>query len=226
MYRLKNPEVDLKLKYKRTLELAIIGSLVLHLGLFHALPNFELDYMPERSAEIEIEVKDIPQTEHVRNLPPPPARPSVPIPTEDPEVPEDLTIEQTDINLDLATLPPPPESGEGDDVNQGYVFIPYDEPPAPIGGYAAIQKNLKYPEIARKAGLEGSVVLGVLIDKKGNAIKTEVLKDSGTNVGFEEAASRAVMTIKWKPAKQRDTPVKVWVSVPIRFSLQDATPVS
>jgi len=28
------------------------------------------------------------------------------------------------------------------------------------------------------------------------------------------------MAVKWKPAKQRDKAVKVWVSIPVRFSLK------
>jgi len=38
-------------------------------------------------------------------------------------------------------------------------------------------------------------------------------------MGFSEAAQKAVMLVKWKPAKQRDRAVKVWVSVPVRFQL-------
>jgi len=62
-------------------------------------------------------------------------------------------------------------------------------------------------------------VVGVLIDKSGNPVKTQILKSSGSDLGFEAAASKAVMAVKWRPAKQRDIPVKVWISIPVRFSL-------
>ncbi|NIR48205.1 TonB family protein [candidate division KSB1 bacterium] len=221
MKRTKIPQVDLKLKYRKTLELAVIFSLLIHFGLFHAMPDVDVSQREIKAVDVEIEVKDIPKTEHPK-LPSRPALPSVPIPTLDEDVPEDVTIESTDLSLDLSEIPPPPAPEEGEnDLEEGYVFVPYDEPPVPVGGMAAIQKHLKYPEMARKIGLEARVVVGVLVDQKGNPVKTEILKDSGVNVGFEEAAQAAVKAVKWKPALQRDVPVKVWVSVPIRFTLED-----
>lgn len=220
MKSFKNPAVDLKLKYKKALEVSFIFSLLLLFGLFHALPKFEITPEEPKSVELQIEVQDIPPTEQIKR-PPPPARPSVPVPTLSEEVPEDVTIESTELNLELSELPPPPPPEESG-VDDQYVFIPYDEAPSPIGGFAAIQSNLKYPEIARKAGIEGQVIIGVLIDDKGNPIKTQILKAAGVKVGFEEAAEAAVMSVKWRPAKQRDRAVKVWVSVPIRFKLDSA----
>jgi protein TonB len=217
MNRRKRPEANLKLKYRKTFELALVVSLVLTLGVFHLLPDIEVGPSEIKAKALEIKVEDIPQTEQIKKAPPPP-RPSIPIPTESEDVPEDVTIESTE--LDLTEIPPPP-APRGDDINDGYVFIPYDEPPTPIGGYAVIKKYLVYPELARKAGVEGTVIVGVLVDEKGNTVKTQVLKSSGVNIGFEKAAREALLPVKWKPAKQRDRAVKVWVSIPIRFSLKD-----
>ncbi len=217
MVRKKLPEANLKLKSRKVFEICLTISLFLMLVVFHALPQFEMGPKQINAKAVEIHVEDIPPTEQIKK-PPPPPRPSIPIPSENEDIPEDLTIESTD--LDLSELPPPPPPPEEDYGN--YVFIPYDEPPKPIGGYAAIQKNLKYPEIARKAGLESRVVVGVLIDEKGNSVKTQILKGAGSNVGFEAAAAAAVMNVKWHPAKQRDKPVKVWVSIPVNFKLGGA----
>lgn len=214
----KLPEADLKLTYRKTFELSLVASLIIMLLAFHALPNFEVVPKEIKAEVVQIKIEDIPPTEQMKQAPPP-ARPSVPIPTENEDIPEDVTIETTE--LDLSEIPPPPPPPVSDDY-ENYVFIPYDEPPVPIGGYESIRKNLKYPEIARKAGIQGLVVVGVLIDENGNSLKTQVLKDSGMKVGFEEAAQAAVMTLKWKPAKQRDKAVKVWVSIPVRFSLTEA----
>lgn len=96
-------------------------------------------------------------------------------------------------------------------------FVSYEQPPTPIGGVDAIKKYLKYPEIAKKNHFEGSVLVGVLIDDKGNPVKTEIRHRKGFK-GFARAAIEAVMAVKWQPAKQGDRSVAVWVWVPIHFN--------
>jgi len=214
----KNPETNLRLQYRKTFELSLIFTLAILIATFQVARQFFLVPSELKNANVTIEVADIPPTEQIRNLPTPPARPTVPVPTESEFVPEDITIQST--NLDFAEFPPPPASPV-EDRYENYQFIPYDEPPEPIGGYATIVANLKYPAIAQKAGIEARVVVGVLIDEEGNTIKTQILSSTNSIMGFNEAAQKAVMPVKWKPAKQRDRAVKVWVSVPIRFQLNN-----
>ena len=79
-------------------------------------------------------------------------------------------------------------------------------------------KHVKYPEIAREAGIEGTVLVQCFIDKKGNVIKTVVVKGlKGT--GLNEAAMDALEKTKFKPAIQRDKPVGVWLAIPVTFKL-------
>ena len=213
MVRKKNPEANLKIKYKRVIEMGLVISLALCIILFQAFKKFEQRDVEEKTFDIEIVVEEIPPTEQTK-LPPPPSRPAVPIESESDDIPEDETIEITD--LDLSELPPPPPPPPSSDA---IIFVPYDDPPSPIGGFGAIQKNLKYPEIARKAGVEGRVMVHVQIDTKGNVVNTKILLSLGNN-GCDEAAVEAIKKVKWKPAMQRDRPVKVWVSIPVVFRLK------
>ena len=156
---------------------------------------------------LEFVVEDIPPTEQITKAPPPP-RPSVPIPVDDDEIPEDLTISETILDFDEMPPPPPPLAEPDED---GYRFIAYDSPPQPIGGFASLQKYLEYPKIAVMSGIEGRVMLGVLVDTEGKSTKIQILKDSGTNVGFEESALKAVMKMKIAPQNKRPptkTPAK------------------
>jgi len=51
----------------------------------------------------------------------------------------------------------------------------------------------------------------------GRVVSTRVMK---TLVGCDEAAVSAIQSVRWRPAMQRDRPVKVWVMVPVEFRLK------
>ena len=212
----QNPKVSLKLKYQKVIELGLVLSLAILVVVFQAFKRFEKNIERQNNVDIVIDVQEIPQTEQQKR-PPAPQRPTVPIESEDEDIPDDVTIDET--NIDLSELPPPPPPPEEEMADNTSIFVAYDEPPAPIGGFAAIQSRLKYPEIARKAGVEGRVYVNVLIDEKGNVVDTKILKSLGNN-GCDEAAISAIKTVKWIPAKQRDRPVKVWVGIPVVFKLK------
>lgn len=214
----QKPTSFLKRDYRKRMEGSTALSLFLILLFFQASHSLDWQATPPASkVDLKLEVAEIPPTEQIKR-PPPPPRPAIAIPSEQEDIPEDETIPETE--LDLSELPPPPPPPKaGDSVDEAFVFVPYDEAPEMIGGTEALNKNLRYPEIARKAGVEGYVIVGALIDVKGNVVKTTVLKSSALNVGFEEAAQAALMKTKWKPAKQRDRAVKVWISITVRFKL-------
>ena len=211
-----NPKVNLKLKYRKNIELGLVITLFLLTIIFQGWKKFEQEVKKQERVNIKIEVQEIPQTEQTKK-PPAPSRPAIPIESEDEDIDDDETIETTEINLD--ELPPPPPPPEEDIDESADIFVAYDEAPQPIGGFAAIQRNLVYPEIARKAGVEGRVVVNCLIDEKGSVIRTKILKSLGNN-GCDEAAVTAIKSVKWKPAKQRDKPVKVWIGIPVVFKLK------
>jgi len=210
----KNPKYDLRLQYKKVIEIALTFALLICIILFQAFKKIERKNV-EKQIELEkIEAEEIPQTQQEK-LPPPPSRPAIPIESESEDIPDDVTIDDTEINFE--ELPPPPPPPVEDETAS--FFVAYDEPPEPIGGFMAIQKKLVYPEIARKAGIEGTVTVQAQISEKGEVINTRILVPLG-NSGCNEAAIAAIKAVRWKPAKQRDKPVTVWVSIPVRFKLK------
>ncbi len=216
----KNPRFDLKRQHTKALELSLIAALLIIIVGLKLFPG-ELGRAPDVViTEFSVEVEEIPLTEQ-KVRPPRPMRPSIPIPTADEEVPEEETIESTDIDFDEIPPPPPPEEPEASGDDDVYRFIPFDKAPIMIGGMSALMKKIVYPEIARKAGVETRVIIGVYINKEGSPLKTQVLKHSGSNVGFEDAAISAIMKMKWEPALQRDRPVAVWMSIPVNFQLRE-----
>lgn len=98
-------------------------------------------------------------------------------------------------------------------------FVTVEDLPEPIGGMAAIQANVIYPEIARRAGIQGTVYVEVFIDEKGDVVKASVKQ--GIGAGCDESAIIAVKKTKFRPGTQRGKPVKVRLAVPIRFRLSE-----
>jgi len=185
----------------------LLGILLLII-LMLAFPRFVNKLVIEGQQQIIIEQIDIPQTEQMER-PPPPARPSVPIESENEDIADDLTIEETDLeNFEAWDAPPPPP--EGPQVR----FIPYDDPPKPLTPISP-----KYPEIAQEAGIEGTVIIQAFIDEKGRVKETVVLRGI-PNTGLDEAAMEAIRKTRFKPAKQRDRAVGVWISIPVNFKLK------
>jgi len=93
-------------------------------------------------------------------------------------------------------------------------FIPYDDPPRPLTPIKP-----KYPEIAQEAGIEGTVIVQVFVDKKGRVKETIILKGI-PNTGLDEAAIAAIRETRFEPGKQRERPVGVWISIPVNFRLK------
>jgi len=208
----KAAEADLKYMYKKVVEASFAITLAFTICLFQAARLFSLNVTTLEKVDITIEVADIPVTQQFRK-PPPPLRPSIPVPSEDESIPEDLTISLTE--LDLSDIPPPPAPPAEDDL----IFVAYDKAPEIIGGIAALQRHLKYPRLAARADLEGKVFVKVLVGVDGRTEKTEILKAKPQNAGFEESAMEALKKVKWRPALQRDKKVRVWISFPVMFKI-------
>jgi protein TonB len=198
-------------------EVAMVAVLALVVLFVYLFPKFERDSQFQKETVIEfIQSEEIPQIE-LQQMQAPQQRPSIPVMSEDEEISEDFTIDDMDFDDYEAIDAPPPPPSDGSD---GIVveFIAYDEPPTPIGGQAAISRNTVYPEIAKEAGIEGQVVVQAFINEDGVVEHCLILKGM-PGTGLDEAAIKAIKKTKFKPAKQRDRNVGVWISIPVTFKL-------
>ena len=115
--------------------------------------------------------------------------------------------------------PPPPPLPPSQQINEeAPVFVPYEEPPQPIGGYEEIQNKLIYPESAKDTGIEGRVMIQARVDENGTVTRTVVMRSLESSC--DEAAMEAIKSVKWKPAKYQGAPITVWVAVPVDFVLK------
>lgn len=79
--------------------------------------------------------------------------------------------------------------------------------------------KVPYPEEARKAGIEGKVVLQLDIDDRGKVVKAKVIKGAG--YGLDEAAMKAAYMFRFKPAIAEGQPVPVRILYTYRFVLEE-----
>ena len=78
--------------------------------------------------------------------------------------------------------------------------------------------KIGYPEKAKKEGIEGMVVVKVLVGEKGEYLQHEVLKDPDPSLTQE--VEKYLTDLKMEPATKDGKPVKFWVSIPFKFKLK------
>ena len=93
-----------------------------------------------------------------------------------------------------------------------------EEMPQPVGGLPSIYEQITYPEVAKKAGLEGKVYVLAFINESGDVDDVKVVK--GIGGGCDEATIEAVKKTKFTPGKLGGKPAKVKMSLQIQFKLR------
>ena len=113
--------------------------------------------------------------------------------------------------------------GEGDipevvvekepDVN---AFIVVEEEPKPVN-MGEVKQAIGYPQVARDAGIEGNVVVRVLVGKNGSYRRHVIL--NGVHPVLEKAVAAQLPKLRFTPAIQGGKPIQFWVNIPFAFKL-------
>lgn len=121
--------------------------------------------------------------------------------------------------------PPVHQSQMPRDAESPLFTVVEDMPQFPGGDEARIkymQENIKYPEEARKKGIQGTVYVTFVVEKNGKISDVRVLR--GIGGGCDEEAIRVIQNMPdWIPGKQRGEAVRVQFNTPIRFALGEKT---
>ncbi len=91
--------------------------------------------------------------------------------------------------------------------------------PTIVGGITAIAEKIHYPEIAKRAGIQGKVFVSVVLDVDGTILSTELKK--GIGAGCDEAAIKAINACEFTPGYMDGEPVKTEITIPVAFKLND-----
>lgn len=86
----------------------------------------------------------------------------------------------------------------------------------PRGGY---QVKPTYPSTPRRLGIEGTVLLGVLVDATGR-VGDVVVRRSGGHADLDRAAADAVRQWQFEPARRGVEAIAMWVEIPVQFRLR------
>lgn len=104
------------------------------------------------------------------------------------------------------------------------VYFVVEEMPAYPGGEEALRKDLaasiKYPEEAKKAGIQGKVYVTFVVDEQGNVTDAKIAR--GVDPSLDKESLRVIKELKtWRPGKEKGKAVKVSYTIPIKFALDD-----
>jgi TonB family protein len=88
--------------------------------------------------------------------------------------------------------------------------------PEPIN-MSEVQQAIGYPDVARDAGIEGMLVVQVLVNEKGEILKEKWIRE--VNPILKEAVQKQLYTLNFTPAIQSGKFIKFWVNIPFRFQL-------
>lgn len=86
-----------------------------------------------------------------------------------------------------------------------------------------LYSNISYPPIARENGVEGTVVVSMIVEKDGRITNTKILRDIGAQCGSESLRVVRMMQeqdIRWIPGQMYGKPVRVQMNLPVTFRLE------
>ncbi|MBW2559987.1 MAG: energy transducer TonB [Deltaproteobacteria bacterium] len=113
----------------------------------------------------------------------------------------------------ISERPPPLQAGQNTgQQTKKRVTVP------PIPCYKS-NPSPRYPELARRRGYEGEILLSAMISVDGTVIALKVKESSGHPI-LDRAAMKAVATWEFEPARRMGTPVTLLVDIPVRFVLR------
>lgn len=221
----KTPKADLESKKRIFLQIglavALLGTLVAfewktYERQVYDLGTLEMDF---------IEEEDIPITRQETPPPPPPPEASTEliIVEDDVEIEEEFSIDvEATASTEVKDFTPVMVVQEEEEIAEDVIFTVVEDQPSYPGGEEAriryLQENLRYPQMAREAGIQGTVFVTFVVERDGSVTDVRVLR--GIGGGCDEEAVRVVQNMpRWNPGRQRGQPVRVQFNMPIRFVL-------
>lgn len=223
----KSPKANLESKKPIFTQIGLVVVLSLVLVAFEwTWTDVNVD-LQETTDEVAVEEEIVPITRQDETPPPPPPPPAVTdvLNIVDDNADIDIELEIMDSELDETAMIDFTQviATEEERDNEGEIFMIVEEMPEFPGGQEALQKylveNIRYPVIAEENGIQGRVFVSFVINQKGEVTNATVMR--GVDSHLDREALRVIQAMpKWKPGKQRNSPVRVSCVVPVNFVLR------
>ena len=213
----KNPKISIERKRGLFFQIGLVITLLAVLISFEWKSYEKTDYSLGKLQMDDLEDEMIPITRQ-EEKPPPPPPPSpeiIEIVEDEVEIENELEVEETDTDENEFI-----EQEEEEDSDE--VFMVVEQMPVFPGGDLGlmkfIQKNTKYPPIAKENDITGKVYVSYVVNKKGKVTNVKVARSVDRYLDAE--AVRVVKLLPYSSAgKQRGKPVNVQYTIPINFTL-------
>jgi len=225
MVEKKSESANIEKKKGAYFAIGLLFTLAIVLALFEykTFPT-EIQQLGQLHLDV-MEEEVIPVSTVAPPPPPPPPAPTtqIEIVEDDVEIEDELEIEDMEIEEDTKVEEIVIEDEPEEEVVEEEIFTIVENMPEFPGGtkklFQYLGKNIKYPAMAKDAGIKGKVYVTFVVDKDGSIADVKVLR--GIGGGCDEEALRVVKSMpKWSPGKQRGKPVRVQYNLPINFILK------
>ena len=223
----KSPKADLESKKSTFILIGLVVSLFVIWRVFEykSYDKQSLDEFQRTVEVIEEEMVEITKQEQPKPQPPAP-KPQVTqieIVDNEEEIEDEIEIDAEVSQDEVIEEYFAPAEIEEEEIVEAEIFKVVEVMPEFPGGAAKmmeyIQKNMKYPMMARESDIQGRVFVNFVVEPDGSISNVAVLR--GIGGGCDEEAVRVVQSMpKWNPGKQRGTAVRCAFTVPIIFKLQ------
>ena len=223
----KSPKADLESKKSTFILIGLVVSLFVVWRVFEykSYDKQSVDEFQRTVEVIEEEMVEITKQEQPKPQPPAP-KPQVTqieIVDNEEEIEDEIEIDAEVSQDEVIEEYFAPAEIEEEEIVEAEIFKVVEVMPEFPGGAAKmmeyIQKNMKYPMMARESDIQGRVFVNFVVEPDGSISNVAVLR--GIGGGCDEEAVRVVQSMpKWNPGKQRGTAVRCAFTVPIIFKLQ------
>ena len=210
----KDPKISLENKKGMFFQIGLAATLVIVLIAFewksYDRSNYNLGDLNLDDMEEEI----IPITrQEVKPPPPPPPPEIIEIVEDEVEIENEVEIEDTDTDED--------EIIEIEEDDEEFFMVVENMPEFPggdLGLMKFIQKNVRYPAIAKEYNITGKVYVSFIVDRQGKVTNVKLVR--GVDKNLDAEALRVVSSLpQYTPGRQRGKPVRVMFTIPINFTL-------